>query len=361
MTRGARDRPLRVALLGFGDAGRILHGPLIDATAGLELRAIVTRDPARRRAARTAYPSAAILADPEEVWAGAFDLVVLATPSGSHASLAERALGSGLATVIDKPLTTTVESAERVVALARSAGVPLTAFQNRRWDSDFRTLRRVLADGRLGRPLRLEARFEVHRPVDRARWQESPIATDGGSVLLDFGSHRIDQALLLFGRPRSVFAEIRRRRPGSAVDDDVFVSLSFADALTAHIWLSRTAHASGPSFRMLGSEAAFEIDGSDPQWTALGRGDRPGGRGWGRHPSLARLIVDDGPAEGTRAVRPMAGAYPRFYEAVRDALHGRGAMPVDPADAVEVLRVIEAAETSSREGRVVGLDPLVSG
>jgi predicted dehydrogenase len=361
MRAGSGRRTLRVALLGFGDAGRILHAPLVASTEGLELGAIVTRDPARGRAARMAYPDVAILGNADEVWPGGFDLVILATPSGGHAGLAERAIAAGLATVVDKPLTTTVASAERVVALARAAGVPLTVFQNRRWDSDFRTLRRVLAEGRLGRPLRLEARFEVYRPVDRSRWQESPVAADGGSVLVDFGSHRIDQAVLLFGRPLTVSAEIHRRRPGSAVDDDVFMSLAFAGGVTAHLWLSRTAHASGPAFRLLGSDAAFEIDGSDRQWSALGRGERPGGRGWGRHPTVGRITIEDGPDEGTRTVRPLAGAYPQFYAAVRDALLDGGPMPVDPADAVEVLRVIEAAETSAREGRVVTLAPPSAG
>ena len=361
MRAGAGRRTLRVALLGYGDAGRILHAPLVASTAGLELGAIVTTDPARAGAARAAYPDAAILRDEDEVWSGGFDLAVLAIPSGGHAALAERAIAAGVPTVVDKPLTTTVASAERVVALARSAAVPLTVFQNRRWDSDFRTLRRVLAEGRLGRPLRLEARFEVYRPVDRARWQESPVAGDGGSVLVDVGSHRIDQAILLFGRPGVVSAEIHRRRIGSVVDDDVFVSLSFAGDVTAHLWLSRAAHASGPAFRVLGSDGAFEIDGSDPQWSALGRGERPGGRGWGRHPTVGRVTVEDGPDEGTRAVRPLAGAYQQFYAAVRDALLGGGSMPVDPADAVEVLRVIEAAETSAREGRVVTLAPPAAG
>ena len=221
--------------------------------------------------------------------------------------------------------------------------MPLTVFQNRRWDSDFLTLRKVLADGRLGRPIRLEARFEGYQALDPGAWQESPDPADGGGVLLDLGSHRIDQALVLFGAPRSVYAELHRRRPSAAVEDDAFVSLAFADDVTCHLWLSRAAHAGGPGFRMLGSEAAFEIDGTDPQWAALARGDRPGGAGWGRQTSMGRVTSEAGDAPSVRRVRPAPGDYQRFYASVRDALVRDAPMPVDPSDAVAVLRIIEAA------------------
>jgi predicted dehydrogenase len=350
------DRTLRVALVGYGGAGSILHAPLIAATPGLELGAIVTRDPARRRAARARYPGTPILASVDDVWRGGSDLVVIATSSGSHADLAEGAIGAGLATVVDKPFATSSDAAEQVVARARAAGVPLTVFQNRRWDSAFLTLRHVLSEGRLGRPLRLEARFERNQRVDPAAWQERPV--DGGGVLLDLGSHLIDQALVLFGRPASVSAELQRRRPGSLVEDDGLVSLAWAGGVSCHLWLSWTAHASGPAFRMLGSEAAFEIDGLDPQWDALARADRPGGRGWGRLPSTGRLTSDAGPEPRLERIRPIAGDYRRFYASVRDALLGRGPMPVDPADAVEVLRIMEAARSSAERGCVVTLEPV---
>jgi predicted dehydrogenase len=231
----------------------------------------------------------------------------------------------------------------------------LTVFQNRRWDSAFLTLRRVLSEGLLGRPFRLEARFERSQPLDATAWQDRP--ADGGGVLLDLGSHLIDQALVLFGRPTSVSAELHRRRPGSLVEDDGLVSLGFSGGISCHLWLSWTAHASGPAFRMLGSDAAFEIDGLDPQWAALAEGERPGGRGWGRLRSMGRLTSDTDPGPGLRRVRPVAGDYPRFYALVRDAVLGRGPMPVDPADAVDVLRIMEAARSSSERGRVVALEP----
>lgn len=352
---------MRVALIGYGTAGAVLHAPLIAATAGLELAAIVTTRPARHRAARTAYPGTAILTDVDDVWRGGFDLVVVATSSGAHAALAEQAIASGLAVIVDKPLATSSRAAQRIVDLAQTRGVPLTVFQNRRWDSDFQTLRQVLSDGRLGRPLRLESRFELYRTLDPTGWQESPKPSDGGGVLIDLGSHLIDQAMVLFGGPTSVYCELHRRRPNAVVDDDALVSLAFAGDVTGHLWMSRIAHASGPGFRMLGSDAAFEIDGTDPQWAALQRGDRPGQRSWGRHPSMGIVTREDGAAPGVSRVRPAAGAYHRFYEGVRDALLTGNPMPVDPRDAVGVLRVIEAARSSAERGCAVAFDRLATG
>ncbi len=350
------DRPIRAALIGYGAAGAVLHAPLIAATAGLELSAIVTTRPSRQRDARAAHPAATVLADVGAVWRGGFDLVVVATSSGAHAELADQAIAAGVAVVLDKPLATSAAAAERIVHRARASSVPLTVFQNRRWDSDFLTLRKVLAEGRLGRPIRLEARFEGYHALDPAAWQESPDPRDGGGVLIDLGSHRIDQATVLFGAPRTVYAELRRRRPGAAIEDDAFVSLTFAGDETCHLWLSEAAHAGGPGFRMLGSDAAFEIDGTDPQWGALARGDRPGGAGWGRQTSAGRITSEAADPPTIRRVRPVPGDYRQFYASVRDSLLHGTPTPVDPSDAVAVLRVIEGARESAAQGRRLDLD-----
>jgi scyllo-inositol 2-dehydrogenase (NADP+) len=350
-----RGHVIRVALIGFGAAGAVLHAPLISATAGLELAIIVTANPARRAMAQVAYPHAELLADVEDLWRRDLGLVVIATRNGAHASLAERAIEASIPVVVEKPLATSADAAARLISLAERLRVPLTVFHNRRWDSDLRTLEHVLAGGRVGRPQRLEARFELYRPLDPGAWQESDDPAEGGGVLLDLGSHRIDQSIRLFGEPSGVWSELRRLRPGATVEDDAFLSLAFPAGVAAHLWLSRAVRASGPSFRLVGSEAVFEIDGTDPQWDALARGHRPGGVGWGRHPSMGILTGGDGSTEIIERVRPTPGDYREFYRRLRAALAGAGPLPVDARDALLVLRVIEAARLSAAVGRRVSL------
>ncbi len=350
----------KIALIGYGEAGVILHGPLIAATDGLELVAIVTADPVRRAAAACAYPDTRILANVADVWRSDADAVVIATPVRSHVPLAERALEAGKAVVVDKPLAASAAEAERVVALAAARGLPFSTFQNRRWDSGFLAVRAILARGRVGRPYRFESRFERYRAVVPDTWQESADPLDGGGILLDLGSHAIDQAIQLFGSPTSIAAEIQRRRPGSVVDDDVFLALEFAGDVMGQLWLSQIARASGPAFRLIGSAAAFEIDGSDPQWGAPAAAVRPGGPDWGRQRESGVLTSGDADTETVRRIRPPRGSWDRFYAGFRDALQGAGPVPVDPRDAVDVLRVIETARRSAASGRrlpIRGLRP----
>src|SRR3954469_15978138 len=218
-------RPLRVGLLGYGLAGRVFHAPLIAACPDLVLAAVVTRDPERRAALRAVHPGAEALDAPEQLWerAASLDLVVVATPNRSHAALARAALHAGLAVVVDKPLATSAAEARALIDEARARGRRLTVFQNRRWDGDYLTVRKLIADGALGAVHRFESRFERWNPVPRPGWRESGDPADAGGLLFDLGAHLIDQALQLFGPARTVYAELDRRRPGVVADDDAFV------------------------------------------------------------------------------------------------------------------------------------------
>ena len=344
-------RTPRIALIGYGEAGTILHGPLIESTDGLELAAIVSADPGRRAAAARAHPSAELLADVADVWRSDVDAVVIATPVRSHAPLAEDAIRAGMGVVVDKPLAASAADAERIVGLAMDRGLPLSPFQNRRWDSGFLAVRDVVERGLVGRSYRFESRFERFRPVVSGAWQESADPRDGGGILLDLGSHAIDGAIQLFGNPADVAAGIHRRRPGSQVDDDVFLSLTFADGVTGQLWLSQIARSSGPAFRLVGEDGTFEIDGADPQWRDLAAGRRPGADGWGRQRERGVLVTGDGRSERIHRLSPPRGSWERFYRGFRDALLGSGPVPVDPRDAVDVLRIIEAARRSAELGR----------
>ena len=339
--------------MGYGTAAAVLHGPLISATDGLDVVSIVTRDPARAAAAVRSHPGAQVHSDVAEVLRGGHDLVVIATPPRYHAALAERAIRAGIAVVIEKPFAPSSVGASRIVDLALARAVPLTVFQNRRWDSDFLTVRALLQSGRLGRIHRVESSFEPNRATRPIGWQDQTAVADGGGVLIDLGSHLIDQAVLLLGAPMTVHAEIHRRRPGAVADDDTFVSLTFAGDVVCHLRMGYVAGSGGPAFRILGSNGTFEIDGTDPQWAALERGESPAGRDWGRQTASGALTGGEGDKQAVMRIRPRHGAYPRFYRGVRDALLRGGPMPVDPVDAVVVLRVIEAARLAAKGGRVV--------
>lgn len=335
---------MRVSIIGYGLAGAVFHAPLVAATDGLEVAAIVTSDPERQAQARKDHPSARVVASAEEALDA--DLVVVATPNHTHAPLAREALDRGAAVVVDKPLAL---SAEEGRALAEHAGGRLTVFQNRRWDSDQLTLRRLLRDGTLGDVWRHESRFERWRPEPRpGAWRETRAPEEGGGVLLDLGAHLIDEALRLHGPATRVYAEIDSRR-GGAADDDAFVALSHASGAVSHLRASAVTAAPGPRLRVLGSSGAFVVDEVDGQEDALRAGLRPGGgEPWGEVPPerLGRLVRGD----EQEPVPSEPGAWPEFYAGVERWLRDGGDPPVDPADAVRVLEVVEAARRSAAAG-----------
>jgi predicted dehydrogenase len=216
------------------------------------------------------------------------------------------------------------------------------------------TLRRLLRDGALGRVLRFESRFERWRPVPRSGvWRELAAAEEAGGVLFDLGPHLIDQALALFGRPESVYAEVERRRAGAQVDDDVFMALAHRDGVRSHLWMSLSAAQPGPRMRVLGSEAGFTKWGLDVQEAALRAGGRPGSAGWGEEPREAWGTL--GAGDELTWVETEPGDYPAFYRGVAAALGDGAPPPVSAADAVATLEVIEAAFRSAKSSETVNL------
>jgi predicted dehydrogenase len=225
-------------------------------------------------------------------------------------------------------------------------------FQNRRWDSDFLTLRALLDEGAIGTPTRFESRFERWRPsLDADAWREKAGAEDAGGLLFDLGSHLIDQAMQLFGRPTSVYAELDARRAGAVVDDDAFVALTHPNGVRSHLWMSAVARLSGPRFRLLGLSGAFESFGLDGQEDALVAGGDPRDPDWGAEPPerWGRIATDD----GERIVTSRRGDYPAYYAGVAAALRSGDEPPVDPRDSIDGLRVIEAAVRSAAQGSLI--------
>jgi predicted dehydrogenase len=280
----------------------------------------------------------------DEAWDA--DLVVVATPNHTHAPLARQAIERGVAVVVDKPLALSGADASQLV----EAGGRLTVFQNRRWDSDQLTLRRLVDEGALGEVFRYESRFERWRPEPKteAVWRETRTPAEGGGVLLDLGSHLVDEALL--GPARQVYAEIDARR-GGAADDDAFVAVRHESGAYSHLRTSSVTAAPGPRLRVLGSRAGYVVDELDGQEAALRDGLRPGrDEPWGVAPP-GRFVKGDDEAP----VPSEPGDWPTFYRGVERWLREGGAPPVDPRDAVRVLEVIDAARRSAETSSTINL------
>lgn len=334
----------RVGLVGYGSAGRTFHGPLLVA-AGLDVAVVATSDPERTRQAGADHPGAtlvpglgALLEQPD------LDLVVLASPSGVHAEQVAEVAAAKQALVVDKPLAVDASSALEALEVAAREGAPLTVFQNRRYDPEFRTMQAVIASGVLGDVLRAELRWERWRPVPKDRWRENAPPEQGGGILLDLFSHLVDQAVLMFGPVLSVYAEVDAHTTTS--EDTAFLSCRHESGVVAHLGATSVSAAPGPRVRLLGSQAAYLIGAQLGEETAFTQWQPADEQhiGW-----LVR---------GTERepVRAEAGDQADFYRQVDAALASedvQAAMPVDPRDAVHVLATLDAARLSARDGRVV--------
>jgi predicted dehydrogenase len=354
--------PIRTAIVGYGLAGSAFHAPLIAADPAFDLAAIVTANPERRAQAAAAHPAATLIDDADDLFARAqelqLDLIVVASPNRTHVELARRAIDyeRPLAVVVDKPLAATAQEAKDLAARARERGRLVTVFQNRRWDGDFLTARRLIEDGDLGEVVRFESRFERWRPEPKeGAWRENADPADAGGLLFDLGSHLVDQALVLFGRARTVYAEVDVRRPGAAVDDDTFVAITHAGGVRSHHWVTSLAAQPAPRLRVLGTTGAYVKHGLDVQEALLKDGGSPLDPGFGEETESAwgtLGVSDDG--ELLR-VRTEPGRYAAFYEGVARAITQGAPPPVTVEEAIAVLEVLEAARTSSAAGSAVTL------
>ncbi len=340
-----------VLLVGYGSAGRGIHAPLL-AAAGAAPSVVVTGDPERAAQVAADLPAARVAPSLDAALAaGSHDLAVIASPSGVHEANALACVAAGVAVVVDKPLAVDGAGAARVVAAGTGAQVPLTVFQNRRWDSENLTLAALLTAEELGEIHRFERRWERWRPIPKDRWRENAPADEGGGLLLDLGPHLVDAATWLFGPVRSVYAETSAWT--TPAEDEVFLALRHARGVRSHLTASSVAAAPGPRTRVLGSRAAYVVTRFEAEPNAfspagIGLDDEPGCTGW--------LVAGD----QRRPVPTAPGGAEDFYPAVLAALAEPGAarqdrMPVDPGDAVHVLRVLDAARRSAAQGSVVEL------
>jgi predicted dehydrogenase len=335
--------------------GRVFHAPLVSSVEGLELAAVMERTSnhaAERYPGLTTYRSLELmLAD------ASLDLFVVSTPSGTHFEIARQVLEAGRNVVVDKPACATSFEIAQLMEVARTRGVLLTPFHNRRWDSDFLTIQKLLREGSLGRVVAFASRFDRWRPEQATTrlWKED--VAQGGGVLLDLGTHIADQALTLFGKPEAVSAEVVRERDGMGANDAFTVRLHYP-GLVVTLGANSLSFPPAPRFHIRGTKGNYWKLGLDPQEAALNRVTRITDPDWGQElaSEWGTLHVDIQGGTVTRPVSPIAGNYRRFYEGVRDALLTKSAAPVAAADAWRVARVLEWAMESARERREIACD-----
>ncbi|WP_347108816.1 Gfo/Idh/MocA family oxidoreductase [Paenarthrobacter sp. S56] len=340
--------PIRTAVAGFGLSGSVFHAPFIAANPAYSLSAIATSNPERQAQAKARYPQAATVDTPEDVLdlADRLDLIVLGTPPATHFPLAKAALEAGLDVVVDKPFVVHSAQGEELISLARKAGRVLTVYQNRRWDGDALTVKKLLDAGTLGSVTRFEAGMERWAPSIAKAWKAEATADEGGGILFDLGAHVLDLALQFFGPAEVTYAEITARRPQELADDDVFIALRHDSGVISHVTLNLNSRLHGPRFRILGTEGGFVKFGTDPQEPFVLGGGLPTDPQYGVEPSENHGTLE---ANGERTTVPTErGAYPEFYRLLAEKLDDGGKAsalpaPVDPAGSVEVLKLIEQA------------------
>lgn len=347
-------KSFRVGLVGWGLSGRYFHAPFIRAVAGLALTAIVTSrqvDPDLFPGVQTVGSFEALLAD------DSLDLIVIASPNHLHVPQALAALAAGKHVVIEKPVGDTAVAIQQLVAAAEAADRCAIPFQNRRWDGDFQTVKKLIESGAVGEVHYYESHWPKYQPIpsQRSAWKAAEGKT--GGLLYDLGPHLVDQAIHLFGVPQSVYAQIRTQRPGGLTDDLVRINLTFASGVHALLEVDALNPFPTPRFQVRGSAGAFQKFGLDPQEAALQAGAMPDEGLWGVE--LAEewgewvTAVSGMGVQGT--VETVRGDYGAFYHGVYAAMLGEAAAPVALADTAVQLAVIEAALRSSETGQVVAI------
>lgn len=339
--------PLRVGIIGFGLAGRVFHAPFVATNPDFELAVIATSSPERAAEATAQHPGAEIVPSPGELLerAGDLDLVVLASPAHVHLEQGLAAFAAGAAVVVDKPFAPSVADAEQLIAASEAAGRVLAVFQNRRWDGDFRTVKKLVDTGALGRVHRFESTFERWGGPTKQRWQDTTTIAQGAGITFDLGSHLVDQALQLFGPAKLVYAELKVVRDGGVSDDDAVLILEHEAGVHSHLQVSRVAGQTGPRFRVLGSESAYSVNGLDNQEPFLKEQRWPGSEGYGLTPESDWGLL--GVADDLTAVPTEPGDYPAFYAAVAESIRTGAPFPVAPSEALAVVRILEQAHRLS--------------
>ena len=340
---------IKVGLVGFGTVAQVFHGPLISAEPTMQITHVVER---HGDTAQEHYPHVQIVRSLDDLLATEVDLVVILTPNELHKSQACQALEAGKHVVVDKPFTITSVEADEVIKTANRCERVLSVFQNRRWDSDFLTVSKILESGQLGRLVEFESRFDRFRPNLKGGWREEP--RPGSGVLYDLGSHLVDQALCLFGLPERLWADIRCQREGARIDD-FFEVIAHYPGLRVVLKASCLAAERRVRFHLRGTKGAFLKHELDPQEAALKNGDSPDQEGFGEEGEDSWGCLHSEADGKSRVVRVPTekGAYEQYYADVSRAIREKKEPAVTARQARNTIRFLELAIQSQAQQRWV--------
>lgn len=346
---------IRTGIIGYGLSGRVFHAPFIDVVDGFELTKISTSDPEKIKLIHQRYPNTLVVPGADEIINDPkIDLVIVTSPNTVHFSQAKQALLAGKHVVVEKPFTNTSSEADELIELGKKQGKIVTAYHNRRFVSDTKTVKKILASGLLGEIVDYETHFDRYRPEPRATgyWREKPLP--GSGIFYDLGSHLIDQALHLFGLPTAVTAQIKSQRPWAKADDCFDVRLHYP-TLTVTLKSSMLAKIPGPTFQIHGTKGSYVKYGLDVQEENLNKGMIPNTPDWGKEPESiwGKLITEYNGVKINSVVESENGDYRDYFINLRDTILGKAELAVKPEEARNVIRVIELAFQSSKEGRTV--------
>ncbi|HYI76708.1 MAG TPA: oxidoreductase [Chryseolinea sp.] len=343
--------PIKTALLSYGMSGEIFHAPLLAVNPGFELSMVLQRnsDKAKQR-----YPHTKIARTVDEVISDSdIELVVINTPNDSHYQFATKALESGKHVIVEKPFTVTTKEADTLIALAKKTNRQLTVFQNRRWDGDFMTVKKVVDNKWVGKIAEFELHYDRYRNyIEANTWKEEQ--GPGSGILYNLGSHMLDQVLVLFGMPLDVDARVGTQRPNGKVEDYYDIRLSYEDfhAIVKSSYLVREAT---PRYILHGTEGSFIKYGIDPQEQALKEGKIPGSAGWGTEGKelWGKLNTNVGGLHFEGSIETIAGDYTQFYKNVYEAIRESKPLAVRPEESKNVIQLIEACYESSMSRKAI--------
>lgn len=344
---------IRTGLLGYGLSGSVFHAPLLSVLDEFDIKKVMT---SRKEQVNREIPEAETVSSIEDITSDPeIDLAIVTTPSGLHYEAAKECLLAGKHVVLEKPMTATAKEAEELINIAEEKGVRVSVYHNRRWDNDFLTIKQLIDEGRLGEVNTFHASYDRFRPNVRQRWREQK--GPGSGALYDLGSHLIDQALHLFGMPEAVTAQVAAQREGAETDDYFHVVLHYGK-LQAILHSGSIVPANGPRYQIHGSKGSFIKYGIDGQEDALRSGQKPAGESWGTDvpENYGELTVVEGEEVKKEIVETLPGSYLTYYKELAASIKNGGKLPVTAEEGLNVIRIIEAARTSSELKKTVSTD-----